>query len=200
MLKNQRLSYKNSSYQSIQMKPSKEQLLEDLIEGCRKRDRRSQKRLYEKYFGVMMTISMRYCKNWEEAMEVLNTAFLKIFTRIDDYKGLGSFEGWMKKTVVNTALDHLKKDHLKYAVEINERDMISTDLFIENEAVSELNVDELMKVIQEIPTMSRTVFNLYVFEGLKHKDISEVLGISEGTCHWHLQNARTILKTKLTRY
>jgi RNA polymerase sigma-70 factor (ECF subfamily) len=178
---------------------SKEAEIQKLVEGCRKKDRSSQKLLYEKYFGIMMSISMRYCANWDESMEVVNSGFLKVFLKINDYQGKGSFEGWMKRIMVNTALDYLKS--LKPRTDdIDDRVIFENDYYLENKALSDFSVDDILQKVQALPPMSRAVFNLNVIEGYKHRDISEQLGISEGTSHWHLQNAKKLLKEKLNRF
>ncbi|RLD40785.1 MAG: hypothetical protein DRI86_14615 [Bacteroidetes bacterium] len=181
------------------MRSSKKSNIEHLIEGCINNNRKSQKDLYERYFGLMMSISMRYCSDWDEAKEVVNTGFLKVFLKIKDYSGKGSFEGWMKRIIVNSALDYIKS--LKQpTVEIDDKNTYESDLYVDNEALNDFSVDDIIKHIQALPPMSRAVFNMYVMEGYKHKDISKELGISEGTCHWHLQNARKILQTKISKF
>ncbi len=180
------------------MNSTKHTELEELIEGIRKNDRKSQKRLYERYFGLMMSISVRYCGNWDEANEVVNSGFLKVFLKIDKYSGKGSFEGWMKRIMINTALDYIKS--LKpETIEVDDKNTFESDYFLENDALSNFNIKDILKEIQKLPPMSRAVFNMNIMEGLKHKEISEKLGISEGTCHWHLQNARKILKANIER-
>lgn len=173
--------------------------LEKLIKGCGENDRKAQKVLYERYFGLMMSISMRYCGSWDEAKEVVNTGFLKIFLKINDYKGKGSFEGWMKKIIVNSALDYIKSLKL-HTEEIDDKNIFEGEFYVDNDAISDFSVDDILKHIQKLPPMSRAVFNMYIMEGYKHRDISEELGISEGTSHWHLQNARKILQTKLSKF
>ncbi len=173
--------------------------LEGLIKGLKDKKRKSQELVYQRYFGMMMSISNRYCENWDDAKEVVNSSFLKIFTKIEHYSGKGSFEGWMKKTVVNTALDHLKSKRFDQ-VGFEDINQMEEDVFIENDADWEINSEDIMKLVQSLPDATRAVFNMYIIEGYKHKEISEMLNISEGTSHWHLQNARKLLKEKLTKY
>jgi len=175
---------------------SKQSKLNRLIEGCKHYDRKAQEGLYKLYFGLMMSIGMRYCGNWNDAMEVVNSGFLKIFTKIESYQGKGSFEGWMRRTMVNTALDFIKQNS-KHQESIDDVNAYEENLFIDNDAVFNLDKEEILKIVQELPAMSRAVFMLNVMEGYKHKEISEELGISEGTSHWHLQNARKLLKDKI---
>ncbi|RLD67117.1 MAG: hypothetical protein DRI84_03300 [Bacteroidetes bacterium] len=178
---------------------SKQNKLNRLIEGCKQNDRKTQEELYKLYFGLMMSIGMRYCGNWDNAMEVVNSGFLKIFTKIDSYQGRGSFEGWMRRTMVNTALDFIKQN-TTHSESIEDVNAYEENLFINNDAVFDLDKEEILKIVQQLPTMSRTVFMLNVMEGYKHKEISEKLGISEGTSHWHLQNARKLLKDKIENF
>ncbi|RUA25477.1 MAG: hypothetical protein DSY76_06700 [Bacteroidetes bacterium] len=178
---------------------SKQRKLERLIEGCRKNDRKAQEGLYKLYFGLMMSIGMRYCGNWNDAMDVVNAGFLKIYTKIDSYQGKGSFEGWMRRTMVNTALDFIKQNKSTDS-NIDDVNIYDQNLYIDNDAEFELSKEEILKIVQELPPMSRAVFMLNVIDGYKHKEISEKLGISEGTSHWHLQNARKLLKDKITNY
>ncbi len=181
------------------MKSLKGAELKKLIQGCTDNNRRAQKVLYEKYFGTMMSISLRYCADWDESMEVVNSGFLKIFLKIKSYTGKGSFEGWMKRIIINTALDYLKS--LKpYSEEIGDKNTFDNDYYIENTALNNFSVEDILKQVQTLPPMTRAVFNLYIMEGFKHKDIAAKLGISEGTSHWHLQNARKLLQEKINRF
>jgi len=178
---------------------SKQIKIDKLIAGCKNNDRKAQEELYKLYFGLMMGIGMRYCGNWNDAMEVVNSAFLKIFTKINSYQGKGSFEGWVRRTMVNTALDFIKQNK-NHDSNIDDVNVFEENLYIDNDAVFELDKEEIMKIVQQLPTMSRAVFMLNVIEGYKHRDISEKLGISEGTSHWHLQNARKLLKEKIENF
>lgn len=175
---------------------SRSHSLDSLFEGCLKQDRKSQHELYKRYYGLMMSISLRYVGSKDDAMEIVNTGFFKIFTKIGDFEQKGSFEGWMKRTMVNTALDFLKLQKER-EIDIEDVDMFAADIYVENDAVGEIEDEEILRILAHVPPMSRSVFNLYVMEGYKHKEISEILNISEGTSHWHLQNARKILKDKI---
>lgn len=181
------------------MNNSKDAEILKLIQGCSDNNRKSQRQLYEKYFGKMMSISLRYCANWDEAMEVVNSGFLKVFLKIKDFEGKGSFEGWMKRIIVNTALDYLKYQK-PHSEEIDDKNTFNSDFYFENDAIDKFSVDDILQQVQTLPPMSRAVFNLNVMEGFKHKEISEKLGISEGTSHWHLQNARKLLVDKLSKF
>jgi len=169
---------------------------QQLIEGCLKNNRRTQKQLYDMYASKFLGMCMRYAKDRQEAEDIIQEGFLKIFARISQYSGLGSFEGWMKKTMVNTSLDYIKSKKFD-KVDIDDINYLNEELFVENEAASNINSEDIMKMIQELPNASKIVFNMYIIEGYKHKEISELLNISEGTSHWHLQNARKLLMNKI---
>lgn len=163
----------------------------ELIKGCRKGNRLAQKGLYEKYFGKMMGIAMRYTNNKEEAIEILNGAFLKVFTSLDKYTDENNLAGWIARIVFNTSIDHVRK-HTRYrqVMDFN----VERDASIHNEAVDNLQAEDLYGLVQRLPQASRTVFSLYVVDGYKHREIAEMLGISEGTSKWHLASARRELK------
>ncbi len=126
---------------------------------------------------------------------MVNEGFMKIFSALGTYQASGSFEAWMKTIMVNAALDYLRK--YRHSTETVNYDDVTDDVLQhhdENEALSKLSTDELMQLIQQLPQMSRTVFNLYVFEDMPHAEIAKLLNIKEGTSHWHLNFARTKLK------
>jgi RNA polymerase sigma factor (sigma-70 family) len=174
-----------------------------LVEQCRSQSRSAQKSLYEMFAGRMLTVSLRYLKNEDDAMEVLNNAFMKVFTKITQYKSEGSLEGWIKRIVINSAIDFVRsnKTYKKKFILTDEfalygspdeddiADDISEEPFISTEQVFEL--------VKELPPATRVVFNLYVVDEFKHHEIAEHLKISEGTSKWHLSNARKILREKI---
>lgn len=142
----------------------------------------------------MFSTCRRYIPDYDEASEVMNTAFLKVLTKIDNYSGKGSFEGWVKKILVNTAIDYIRSDKkYKEQIMLDER-IEEKNFYIEEEEFNEISIDEIYKMINQLPLMSRTVFNLYVIEGYKHMEIGEELQISEGTSKWHLSFARQKLR------
>ena len=169
------------------MKYTKKSTDQELIKGCRKSHRLAQKILYEKYFGKMLGIAMRYTKHQDEAIEILNTAFLKVFTSLNKYEDNNNLAGWIAKIVFNTSIDHVRR-HTKYRQVMHFN--IERDGVVKNESIDHLNAEDLYRLIQRLPTASRTVFSLYVIEGYKHKEIAEMLEITVGTSKWHLANAR----------
>ena len=166
-----------------------------LIESCREGDRAAQKVLYERLAPRMFPVCIRYIGDREAAEDVLQDGFVTLFTRLDSYKGEGSFEGWARKIFVTTALMELRrKDALKMSDEL---DVVRR---MKSETVSQLQnigYKDLMNLITQLPPGFRTVFNLYAVEGFTHKDIGEMLGISETTSRTQLSRARAWLQNKI---
>jgi len=169
----------------------------DLILGCKQKDRLAQKYLYQRYFGKMLGICMRYANGKEEAIEILNMAFMKVFESLDQYKATGAFGGWIARIVFNTSIDFVRKNTTyKKVMDYN----TERDASINEEAVDNLAVEDLYKTIQKLPPARRTVFCMYVIDGYKHKEIAEQLNISVGTSKWHLSSARKELQELLKNY
>ena len=169
----------------------------DLVQGCLEGHRLAQKYLYQRYFGRMLGIAMRYTSNREEATEILNLAFLKVFDHLDQFRGTGALGGWIARIVFHTAIDHVRaQTSYRKTIDFN----AEGELPVENDAIEQLAAEDLFKVIQKLPNASRTVFCLYVIDGFKHHEIAEQLGISEGTSKWHLSEARKELKKLLRNY
>jgi len=144
----------------------------------------------------MFTVCLRYANNRDEAKDLLQEGFIKIFDCLHQFKFEGSFEGWMKKVVVNNALQKIRSRSPLHAI-VPIENIPETGAVDQQEVLSRLGTKELLQLIQELPTIYRMVFNLYVFEGMKHKEISKLLGISEGTSKSNLHDARAILQKKL---
>jgi len=139
---------------------------------------------------------MRYAKNREEAEEILHEGFLRVFTYIQKYNGSGSLEGWIRKIMVNCALHRLRnKSRLHPVIQLNSG---WPGTSIESDIFSKLDTKELIQLVQSLPAGYRLVFNLYVFEGYKHREIAEALGISEGTSKSNLSDARSLLQKAIT--
>ena len=174
---------------------------EEIIAGCRKKDRTIQEHLYRTYYSMYLKVCARYAKSMQDAEQLINDGFLKIFTQIDHYKNAGSFAGWMQRIMVNTCLDYLRGSALKeeMAMHVNAIPIEETNLPIDNEGMERIEFKELVGMIQSLPAMTRTVFNLYVFDGYNHKEIGEQLTISEGTSHWHVHQARNMLQKKIKK-
>ena len=166
-----------------------------LIESCIKGDRASQKVLYDRLAARMFPVCMRYAGDREQAEDVLQDGFVTLFTRLDTYKGEGSFEGWARKIFVTTALMNLrKKDALKMSDDLEAARSLKAET---SSQIQNLGYKELMNMIMELPAGFRTVFNMYAIEGYSHKEIGEMLGISETTSRTQLSRARISLQNKI---
>jgi RNA polymerase sigma factor (sigma-70 family) len=172
------------------------QNLNQIIEGCREWKHGSQEALYREFFGYAMSISLRYAPNREEAIEILNDSFLKVFQHIDTFDIQRSFKSWLAKIVVNTAIDFLRsKSKISFVDNIEQ----IYDLGMEDKTLDHISYNELLKYVQTLPPAYRTVFNLYVMEGYHHQEIAALLSISEGTSKSNLFKAKKILKEKILR-
>jgi len=172
---------------------------QEIIAGCKKQNRTSQEYLYKQYYSILLKVCARYAKNMSDAEQLLNDGFLKIFNGIEKYSNTGSFGGWMKKIMVNTCLDYLRSNCLKeeISIHVNAVQADQADIAVNNDMMETIEFKELLKMIQGLPAMTRTVFNLSVFEGFSHKEIAGQLTISESTSSWHLHQARHLLQKKI---
>ncbi|PLX09453.1 MAG: hypothetical protein C0596_02655 [Marinilabiliales bacterium] len=170
--------------------------LQEIIAGCKKMEKRAQRQLYNMYAPLFLGIAFRYGKSKEDAEDILQESFVKILTRIDQYSETGSFEGWMKRILVNTAISHYrtaqKHDFHKDFDSIAETNI--QDYEIDN---SEFTREELLNSINKLPSGFKIIFNLYAIEGYKHREIAEMLDISVGTSKSQYSRARAMLQTKL---
>jgi len=165
-----------------------------LIKGCRNNDPVAQGDLYQKYSSKLFGICSRYIKDLAESEDVMIQGFMKIFQKIDQYKGEGSFEGWMRRIVVNESLTYLRRNKSMYLeVEIDHADRQPDYAKFEDS----LNAEDLMKMIHRLPIGYQTVFNLYAIEGFSHKEIAQKLKISDNTSKSQLSRARKLLKKYL---
>ncbi|MDZ7608341.1 MAG: RNA polymerase sigma factor [Cyclobacteriaceae bacterium] len=166
----------------------------DLVEGCKRQSPQAQRLLYDRYSGTMLSLCRRYIWSIAEAEDVMVTGFARIFSAIHQYEGKGSFEGWMKRIVINEALGYLRKNKTMYL----ETDIEAADRQPDYErAESTLEAEDLMKMIGALPPGYRTIFNLYAIEGYSHKEIGELLGINENTSKSQLSRARVYLQKKI---
>lgn len=174
----------------------KEQPLDDmqLAKGCKKRDPRMQKLVFEKYYGLMLGICLRYAGNREDARDILQEGFVKIFEKIEQFDFKRSFSAWMKRVMINTAIDRYRKTA---KMPMHDDEQVLMNEAVAEDALSILSEQEILACIQRLPTGYRTVFSMYVIEGFNHKEISEKLGIAEGTSKSQLAKAKAILKKKI---
>ena len=150
---------------------------------------------------MFLKVCARYAKSMQDAEQLLNDGFLKVFTQIDYFRNAGSFAGWMQRIMVNTCLDYLRGTSLKEEMAMHSNSIAIEDLNIgiTNDAIETMEFRELVGIIQSLPAMTRTVFNLFVFDGYNHKEISSQLSISEGTSAWHVHQARNMLQKKIKK-
>jgi len=166
----------------------------DLIRGCINGERRMQEELYNRFSGKMYAVCLRYAGNGNDAQDILQDGFVKIYKNLDRFRGEGSFEGWIRRIFVNTAIEHLRRK--TYLTPIAEREE-NTIPYKEKTALDRLGEKDIMALISQLSPGYRTVFNLYVVEGYTHKEIGDILGISEGTSKSQLARARMILQDKV---
>ncbi len=166
--------------------------LSKLIALCKKQDRDAQEELYTTYAGKLFTICLKYSNDYEQARDTLQDGFIKIFQNISQFNGKGKFEGWMTRIMINTAI---KKYETKvFHLTVNEEQIEEPLIEIDEEKVS---TEFLMQIIQELPERYRLVFNLYSLEGFSHKEIANMLKITEGTSKSNLARARIKLKKQI---
>lgn len=174
----------------------------EIIEGCCANDRIFQEYLYRQYHAEFLKVCGRYAQDFQDAEQLLQDGFLKIFHSIQHFGHKGSFEGWMRRIMINTCLDYLKskqfKDNkqLQYVSELPN----SAKHHCEASVLQKIVLDDLTGIIQSLPPMSRAVFNLFVMDGFSHREIAKELNISEGTSQWHVNNARKSLQQRITKH
>lgn len=172
------------------------QNIDDLLEGCKAGNRKMQEALYKLTSSKMLAVCMRYAKDQMEAEDVLQMGYIKVFQKVNEYRGDGSFEGWIRRIMVNTAIESYRKN-------LRSMNVVPVEDAYEQPSTgfdfSRLGMQDLMKVIQSLADGYRLVFNMYAIEGYSHKEIAEQLGISEGASKSQLSRARAILKEKITK-
>lgn len=172
--------------------------LEQLIDNCKINDTKAQSELYTLFSSKLFSICLKYSRNYAEAEDNLQDSFITIFKKINQYKNKGSFEGWLKRITINTALQRYRSQGVFEIV--NEENIKDNTIAIEDEDEDDISIDYLLKIIQELPDRYRLVFNLYVLDGYSHKDISKMLEINLGTSKSNLARARQALKNKIIEY
>lgn len=173
---------------------------QSLIDACIKGDRKAEYELYKASFSYLMSICIRYTRNPEKAKEVLNLGFYKILSNLGRYNNEIPFKPWARKVMINTLINEYKKEKIHYANVQYVEEYYETDDFAEmNGALTKINVEQIYAFIAKLPPASQQVFNLYFIDGYKHKEIAELLSITEGTSKWHLNAAREKLKEMLLK-
>jgi RNA polymerase sigma-70 factor (ECF subfamily) len=181
--------------------------LQALIDGCLKGDRRSQQAIHKMFYGKMKAVCMRYTRDSDQAMDVLQEGFLKVFNNLDKYTGVGTFEGWMRRIMVNLSIDRYRR--LKHdLVLLGEQNDIEnwggetdeeTEDSGENDEIYDITPEQIIDAMQQLTPAYRTVFNLYVYEDYTHQDIAEALGISVGTSKSNYAKAKKNMRKLLTK-
>lgn len=166
--------------------------IKQLIQKCKKQDIEAQEQLYRLYAHKLFPVCLKYSSNYQQAEDNLQDGFLTIFDKITQYKDKGSFEGWMKRILINVALQKYRKQAV-FEI-IRDEHFKEPEIEVDEESLS---VDYLLEIIQQLPDRYRQVFNLYVLDGFSHKEIAEIMNITTGTSKSNLARARVILKEKI---
>jgi RNA polymerase sigma-70 factor (ECF subfamily) len=170
------------------------QEISDIVSGCIKLERESQKKFYTFFYSYAMAICMRYATNNDDAMEVVNDGFLKIFKKLSSFEARyedmeGSLKGWIKRIMLNTAIDHFRKNN-KYIMNTSMGDQVLNIADQGESSLDKMSYEEIYKLVQNLSPMYRTVFNLYIIDGFKHEEIAKKLNISVGTSKSNLAKAK----------
>jgi len=165
---------------------------QNILKGCIKKNLKSQELLYRQFFGYGMSISLRYSKNKDEAVEILNDSFLKVFDNIEKYNTELSFKSWFRRIVINTSIDYYRKN-LKFTNTDSFEDTFETET-VDANIIDELNVKDILKLLNQLPEIYRITFNLYEIEGYKHEEIAEKLNITTSTSRSNLTRAKKMLR------
>jgi|TARA_B110000967_G_C18736070_1_gene485159 RNA polymerase sigma-70 factor (ECF subfamily) len=176
--------------------------LQKLIEGCKKRDPECQKLLFKAFYGRMLGLCLRYSNQRDDAQDVVQEGFIRLFDKIDLYKETGSFEGWIKKIFVNMALDNLRRNKMQL-ISIDAdgcRKELRAHEKLDQSLLDRISQEKLLEAIQNLSPVYRTVLNLHVYEGYTHDEIASELGISAGTSKSNLSKAKVNLKKMLQKY
>ena len=169
--------------------------LDELIQGCITENRSCQQALFNRFANRMMTLCIRYCGNREDAQDVLQEGFIKLFDHIGDFRNQGPFEGWIRRIFVNTSLAHLRKSHVKYEnASLDEVTAEPEDPTL----IDHYAAQELLELVADLPAGYRIVFNLFALEGYSHKEIAGLLKITEATSRTQFFKARKALRAMLS--
>jgi RNA polymerase sigma-70 factor (ECF subfamily) len=166
---------------------------EELVRACTRNDRRAQEVLYRRFFPVMLRMCLRYTRDEDTALDILNAGFLRVFQKIESFAFKGSLEGWIRRLIYRCIADHFRNNarYLHFLV-LDEQDDV-----VQEQGLDRLYEEDILQVVRQLPPMSQEVFRLYAIEGYSHAEIAETLTMSEGTSKWHLSNARQRLREQL---
>ena len=172
--------------------------IQDLVEKCKQNNRIAQKEIYEFYYAKMMGVTLRYINDKDSASDVVQDGFIKAFSKIKKYTSSGSFEGWLRRIVSNTAIDQIRKK--KKEMFLQNEENLEAEIEIEDESIYQnINMSEIVSAVSELSNGYRAVFNLYVMEGYTHQEIGEILDISPGTSKSNYSKAKKKLKSILIK-
>jgi RNA polymerase sigma factor (sigma-70 family) len=170
--------------------------IQNLVERCKKNNRLAQKELYEFYYAKMMGVALRYMNDRDAASDVVQDGFIKAFSKINKYTSTGSFEGWLRRIISNTAIDQIRKNKKELFLQ-NEENLEAEEEVNEESIYQNISMTEIVSAVSELSNGYRAVFNLYVMEGYTHQEIGEILGISSGTSKSNYSKAKKKLKSIL---
>ncbi len=165
--------------------------LQEIIKGCSANNRIAQKVLYKRFYGKLFGTAIRYTRNKEEAQEVLNNAFLKIFASIDSYRPTGSFPAWVNKIVIYTSIDYLRKyTKFKDTAPIEYANTVT----LPNHIIAQMSAEEIYQLLNKLSPTTKAVFSMYALDGFKHREVADILDISENTSKWYFAKAKKELQ------
>ncbi len=170
----------------------------DLIKGCIEGNRQMQEELYKRFSGKMYAVCLRYANNADDAQDLLQEGFIKVYRNLHRFRAEGSFEGWIRRVFVNSSIEHFRKKALQLSKVSDKEENTIEDT--DSSALDQMAEKDIIRLIQELSPGYRTVFNLYVVEGYSHREIGDMLGISEGTSKSQLARARSILQKRVAQY
>lgn len=170
----------------------------DIIAGCKQGDKKAQEQLYKNFYTAMIKLCLRYTHNEADAVEVMNNGFLKVFRYIHRFDpGKAALSTWIRSVIINSCIDFLKlKENIPFHEPVQEA---AYSITVNADVAEQIDVNELLHYIRELPNATRVIFNLYVVEGYTHREIASLLNISDGTSKWHLSEARKLLKQQLNQ-
>lgn len=166
--------------------------IDDLIKRCKAGERKAQELLYKQFASKMLGVCMRYATDKMEAEDMLQNGFIRVFQKMNDYRGDGSFEGWVRRIMVHSSIEYYRKHHK--LLQLADNGNLPDEASVSSSAVARLDAKDMMALVQRLSPGYRMVFNLYAIEGYSHKEIGEIMGISEGASKSQLSRARSILK------
>ena len=175
----------------------KKYTIDELIIRCKAADRKAQELLYKQFASKMLGVCLRYAVDRMEAEDMLQNGFVRVFQKLDDFRGDGSFEGWMRRIMVHSSIEYYRKHHKM--MQLVELDHAVAEVAVDHLATAKLAANELLLLIQQLAPGYRIIFNLFAIEGYSHKEIGAIVGITEGASKSQLSRARTILKEQVLK-